>query len=79
MATAGYMYIRECEKKEKKNENQDQVIKKLKNDLTIAYEENELKDRVIEVFIKEVERNDYDRADLHLKKLKELVADWKAN
>ena len=93
MSTTGYMYAKECTRKEniikeqrKENlqvcgENKDlrAEVEDLTEDLSTAYKEIELKDKQIE-FIKTIlEQNSYKRDDIKIAKLKELVADWKAN
>lgn len=63
-----------------KNENDDLRHEKedLQEDLSTAYKEIEMKDKTIQLFISEIERNDYNRPDLHLKKLKELADDYQS-
>lgn len=92
VATAGYMFIHPmaerdkliAEQKEENiqvcDENKDlrAEVEDLKDDLSTAYKEIELKNNVIQTFIAEIERNDYSRADLHLKKLKELADDYQS-
>lgn len=93
MVTAGHMYAKECTRKgniiEEQREENLQVcgenkdlraeVEDLTEDLSTAYKEIELKDKQIE-FIKTIlEQNSYKRDDIKIAKLKELVADWKAN
>ena len=92
VATAGYMFIHPMAEKdeliEQQKEENLQVCDEnkdlraenedLKDDLFTANKEIELKDKIIQTFIAEIERNDYSRADLHLKKLKELADDYQS-
>ena len=92
VATAGYMFIHPMAERDKliaeQKEENLQVCDKnkdlraenedLKDDLSTANKEIELKDKIIQTFIAEIERNDYSRADLHLKKLKELADDYQS-
>lgn len=93
MVTAGHMYAKECTRKENIIEEQREEnlqvcgenkdlraeVEDLTEDLSTAYKEIELKDKQIE-FIKTIlEQNSYKRDDIKIAKLKELVADWKAN
>lgn len=63
-----------------KHENDDLRHEKddLQEDLSTANKEIEMKDKTIQLFISEIERNDYNRIDLHLKKLKELADDYQS-
>ena len=93
MVTAGHMYAKDCTRKENIIEEQREEnlqvcgenkylraeVEDLTEDLSTAYKEIELKDKQIE-FIKTIlEQNSYKRDDIKIAKLKELVADWKAN
>lgn len=92
IATAGYMFIHPLAERDKTiaeqkeenlqvcDENKDLRAENedLKDDLSTANKEIELKDKIIQTFIAEIERNDYSRADLHLKKLKELADDYQS-
>ena len=93
MVTAGHMYAKKCTRKENIIEEQREEnlqvcgenkdlraeVEDLTEDLSTAYKEIELKDKQIE-FIKTIlEQNSYKRDDIKIAKLKELVADWKAN
>ena len=92
VASAGYMFIqpladRDRTIKEQKEENLQVCdenkelraeVEDLKEDLSTANKEIEMKDKTIQAFISEIERNDYSRADLHLKKLKELADDYQS-
>ena len=93
MVTAGHMYAKECTRKENIIEEQREEnlqvcgenkdlraeVEDLTEDLSTAYKEIELKDKQIE-FIKTIlEQSSYKRDDIKIAKLKELVADWKAN
>lgn len=92
VASAGYMFIHPMAEKdeliEQQKEENLQVCDEnkdlraenedLKDDLSTANKEIELKDKIIQTFIAEIERNDYSRADLHLKKLKELADDYQS-
>ena len=62
------------------NENKDLRAEneELKDDLSTANKEIEMKDKTIQLFISEIERNDYNRPDLHLKRLKELADDYQS-
>lgn len=93
VATAGYMFIHpiaerdeliEQQKEENLkvcNENKElrAEIEDLKDDLSTAYKEIELKDKQIECIRTLLEQNSYGRDDIKIAKIKELVADWKAN
>ena len=92
VATAGYMFIHPMAERDKLieqqkeenlqvcNENKDlrAEVEDLKDDLSTANKEIEMKDKTIQLFISEIERNDYNRPDLHLKKLKELADDYQS-
>lgn len=71
VVTAGYMFIQPLA-------DRDKQIAKQKDDLSIAYKEIEQKDKTIEMFINEIERNDYGRVDIHLKHIKELAKDYQS-
>lgn len=86
MATAGYMYVTECEKKERIIEEQKeenlQVYnenKELRAELEDTKEDKQCLERQIESIKTLLEQNSYGRDDIKIAKLKELVADWKAN
>lgn len=85
LTTSWYFQIKPiAEKDEKistlKIENDDLRHEKedLQEDLSTAYKEIEMKDKTIQLFISEIERNDYNRPDLHLKRLKELADDYQS-
>ena len=93
VAAAGYMFIQPlaerdktiAEQKEKnlkvcsENEALRAKIDDISFELSTAYKENELKDKQIECIRTLLEQNSYSRDDIKIAKLKELVADWKAN
>ena len=93
IASAGYMFIHPIadrdklieqqkeenlqvcdENKDLRAENED-----LKFELSTVYKENELKDNQIECIRTLLGQNNYGRDDIKIAKIKELVADWKAN
>ena len=83
MATAGYMYIDECEKKEnriaectKENKTLREEIEDAKFDLSVANKEIELQDKQIECIRTVLEQNSYGRDDIKIAKLKELVKEF---
>lgn len=90
IASAGYMFIKPLAERDKTiNEQKDENLQvhsenkdlryeneELHDDLSIANKEIKLKNKTIQTFINEIERNDYSRTDLHLKKLKELAKDY---
>ena len=85
MATAGYMYIGECEKKEKRiseyeeeNRTLREELEDTKFDLSVANKEVELQDKQIECIRTVLEQNNYGRDDIKIAKLKELVAEFQA-
>lgn len=85
ITTSWYFQIKPIAKKNAKilqleNENDDLRHEKedLQEDLSTAYKEIEMKDKTIQLFISEIERNDYNRIDLRLKKLKELADDYQS-
>lgn len=78
MVTAGYMYISECEKKEKRiaecteeNKLLREELDDVKFDLSVANKEIEQKDEIVEK-IKVIE-NDFMTKEDKLKKINELV------
>lgn len=85
MATAGYMYIGECEKKEKRiseyeeeNRTLREELEDTKFDLSVANKEVELQDKQIECIRTVLEQNNYGRDDIKIAKLKELVKEFQA-
>lgn len=88
----GYMFIKPLAERDKtiaeqKEENlqvcdENKILRAevedLKFDLSVANKEIEMKVEIIQSFINEIERNDYNRTDLHLKKLKELADDYQS-
>ena len=85
LTTSWYFQIKPIAEKDAKifklkRENDDLRHEKddLQEDLSTAYKEIEMKDKTIQLFISEIERNDYNRPDLHLKKLKELADDYQS-
>lgn len=93
VAAAGYMFIQPLAERDKtiaeqKEENlqvcdeNKQLRAELEDtrfDLSVAREEIELQDKQIECIRTLLEQNSYSRDDIKIAKLKELVADWKAN
>ena len=93
IASAGYMFIKPLAERdntiaEQKEENLKVCsengalrakIDDISFELSTAYKENELKDKQIECIRTLLEQNSYSRDDIKIAKLKELVADWKAN
>ena len=86
MAATGYMYVDECEKKEKRiaecteeNKTLRGELEVIKFDLSIANKEIELQDKQIECIRIVLEQNSYGRDDIKIAKLKELVADLEDN
>lgn len=93
VAAAGYMFIQPLAERDKtiaeQKEENLQVCDKNKQlraeledtrfDLSVAREEMELQDKQIECIRTLLEQNSYSRDDIKIAKLKELVADWKAN
>lgn len=89
----GYMFIRPLAERDKTiseqkeenlqvcNENKDlrAELEDTRFDLSVAREEIELQDKQIECIKAILEQNNYGRDDIKIAKLKELVADWKAN
>lgn len=87
MSTAGYMYAKECTRKEniikeqrKENlqvcgENRDlrAEVEDLTEDLSTAYKEIELKDKQIECIRTLLEQNSYGRDDIKIAKIKEVI------
>lgn len=85
MTVARYMYIGECEKKEKRiaecteeNKTLRGEIEVIKFDLSVADKEIELQDKQIECIRIILEQNSYGRDDIKIAKLKELVKDFQA-
>lgn len=83
MATAGYMYIGECEKKENRiaecteeNKSLRGELEDTKFDLSVANKEVELQDKQIECIRTVLEQNNYGRDDIKIAKLKELVKEF---
>lgn len=93
VAAAGYMFIQPLAERDKTiaeqkeenlqvcNENKDlrAELEDTRFDLSVAREEIELQDKQIECIRTLLEQNSYSRDDIKIAKLKELVADWKAN
>lgn len=87
VAAAGYMFIQPLAERDKKiaeqkeenlqvcNENKDlrAEVEDLKDDLSTAYEEIELKDKQIECIRTLLEQNSYGRDDIKIAKLKEVI------
>ena len=87
VATAGYMFIHPiaerdeliAEQKEENiqvcDENKDlrAEVEDLKEDLSIAYKKIELKDKQIECIRTLLEQNSYNRDDLRIAKIKEVI------
>lgn len=87
VATAGYMFIHpiaerdeliEQQKEENLkvcNENKDlrAEVEDLKDDLSTVYKEIELKDKQIECIRTLLEQNSYNRDDLRIAKIKEVI------
>lgn len=80
MATAGYMYIGECEKKENRiaecteeNKSLRGELDDVKFDLSVANKEIELQDKQIECIRTLLEQNSYNRDDLKIAKIKEVI------
>ena len=80
MATAGYMYVTECEKKERIIEEQKeenlQVYnenKELRAELEDTKEDKQCLERQIENIKTLIEQNSYGRDDIKLAKLKEVI------
>lgn len=78
MATAGYMYVSECEKKEKRiaecteeNKTLREELEDVTFDLSVANKEIEQKDEIVEK-IKVIE-NDFMTKEDKLNKINELV------
>lgn len=85
MATAGYMYIGECEKKENRiaecieeNKLLREELEDTKFDLSVTNKEVELQDKQIECIRTVLEQNNYGRDDIKIAKLKELVKEFQA-
>ena len=83
ITTAWYFQIKPISEKndaisQLKSENDDLRHTKddLKEDLSTAYKEIEMKDELLQMFTDEITRNDYNRPDIHLKKLKELASQY---
>ena len=86
MTVARYMYIGECEKKEKRISEYEEEnrtlrgeIDVIKFDLSVTNKEIELQDKQIECIRTVLEQNNYGRDDIKIAKLKELVADLEDN
>lgn len=86
MTVAGYMYVSECEKKEKRISEYEEENKLLREeledtkfDLSVTNKEVELQDKQIECIRTVLEQNNYGRDDIKIAKLKELVADLEDN
>lgn len=85
---AGYttgvmMKLKEINKKNNEIADKDNIIEKLtkqrdaaRYDYDFELKRNELKDKQIETIL---EQNSYDRDDIKIAKLRELVDDWKSN
>lgn len=85
MTVAGYMYVSECEKKEKRiseyeeeNRTLREELEDTKFDLSVANKEIELQDKQIECIRTVLEQNNYGRDDIKIAKLKELVKEFQA-
>lgn len=85
MTVAGYMYVDECEKKEKRiseyeeeNRTLREELEDTKFDLSVANKEIELQDKQIECIRTVLEQNNYGRDDIKIAKLKELVKEFQA-
>lgn len=83
MATAGYMYIGECEKKEKRiseyeeeNRTLREELEDTKFDLSVTTKEIEQKDEIVEKM--QVAINDFMTKEDKLNKLKELADDYQS-
>lgn len=83
MTVAGYMYVSECEKKEKRiseyeeeNRTLREELEDTKFDLSVANKEIELQDKQIECIRTVLEQNNYGRDDIKIAKLKELVKEF---
>lgn len=85
---AGYttgvmMNLKEISQKNNEIADKDNIIEKLtkqrdaaRYDYDFELKRNELKDKQIETIL---EQNSYDRDDIKIAKLRELVDDWKSN
>lgn len=85
MAATGYMYVDECEKKEKRiseyeeeNRTLREELEDTKFDLSVTNKEIELQDKQIECIRIILEQNSYGRDDIKIAKLKELVKEFQA-
>ena len=78
LTTSWYFQIKPMSQLKSENSDLRQELEDIKFDLSTAYKEIEMKDKTIQLFISEIERNDYNRTDLHLKKLKELADDYQS-
>lgn len=85
MTVAGYMYVSECEKKEKRisecteeNKLLQEELDDVKFDISVANKEVELQDKQIECIRTVLEQNNYGRDDIKIAKLKELVKEFQA-
>lgn len=93
IATAGYMFIHPLAERDKTiaeyKEQDEQLYQELqearrenedlKEDLSIANKEIELKDKQIECIRTLLEQNSYGRDDIRIAKIKELVANMESN
>ena len=93
IATAGYMFIHPLAERDKTiaeyKEQDEQLYQELKDEraenedlkenLSIAHKEIELKNKQIEYIRTILEQNNYGRDDIKIAKLKELVANFGSN
>ena len=93
VATAGYMFIHPLAERDKTiaeyKEQDEQLYQELKDEraenedlkenLSIAHKEIELKNKQIEYIRTILEQNNYGRDDIKIAKLKELVANFGSN
>lgn len=78
LTTSWYFQIKPVSQLKSENSDLRQKLEDIKFDLSTANKEIEMKDKTIQLFISEIERNDYNRPDLHLKRLKELADDYQS-
>ena len=78
LTTSWYFQIKPMSQLKSENSDLRQKLEDIKFDLSTANKEIEMKDKTIQLFISEIERNDYNRPDLHLKRLKELADDYQS-
>ena len=78
LTTSLYFQIKPMSQLKSENSDLKQELEDIKFDLSTANKEIEMKDKTIQLFISEIERNDYNRPDLHLKRLKELADDYQS-